>query len=87
MTISDKGELATANDGSAMAWKEVKVTDRDNDSNYSFDEALVAVHETYNTAEGYVALPLTGDDVNFIKQNGLQIWLNNITITKIELRQ
>jgi hypothetical protein len=40
-----------------------------------------------NTAEGYVALPLTGDDVNFIKQNGLQIWLNNITITKIELRQ
>ena len=40
-----------------------------------------------NTAEGYVALPLTGDDVNFIKQNGLQIWLGNITITKIELRQ
>ena len=63
---------------------EAKVNQSDNiNSSWGHwsDDALA------NTAEGYVALPLTGDDVNFIKQNGLQIWLNNITITKIELRQ
>ena len=63
---------------------EAKVNQSDNiNSSWGHwsDDALA------NTAEGYVALPLTGDDVNFIKQNGLQIWLGNITITKIELRQ
>lgn len=53
LTISDKGVIAKDNDGKAMAWREVEVTDSNNDGKYSFDEALVAAHEKYNSADGY----------------------------------
>ena len=47
MTISDEGALAKAKDGSPMAWKEVTVSDIDEDGLFSFDEALVAAHGQY----------------------------------------
>ncbi len=53
LTVSDKGELATANDGSAMAWKDVTVTDIDGDGHFTFDEALAAAHAAYNDPTGY----------------------------------
>ena len=56
LTVSDKGELAKAKDGSPMAWKEVKVNDIDGDGLFMFDEALVAAHDTYfegGASKGY----------------------------------
>lgn len=53
MTVSSAGTLAKANDGSLMASKEVKVTDLDNDGHFTYDEALVAAHKAYNSADGY----------------------------------
>ncbi|MBE6025799.1 MAG: hypothetical protein E7229_02685 [Clostridiales bacterium] len=53
LTVSDHGTIATANDGSAMAWREVTVTDIDGDGHYYFDEALVAAHKAYNSEDGY----------------------------------
>lgn len=53
LTVSDKGNIAQAKDGSAMAWKEVTVRDIDGDGTYSYDEALTAAHAAYNTADGY----------------------------------
>ena len=55
MTVSDKGEIAKAKDGTAMAAKKVTVTDRDSDGEFSFDEALIAAHKAcYSTGiNGY----------------------------------
>lgn len=55
MTISDKGAVAKTKDNDLMAWKEVTVKDLDEDGKYTFDEALKAAHEQYNSAEGYAA--------------------------------
>lgn len=55
LTVSNKGELAKANDGSVMAQKPVDVSDLDGDGNYSFDEALIAAHKAYNSEDGYAA--------------------------------
>ncbi len=55
LTVSNQGVIAQAGDGSAMAGKEVTVTDIDGDGHYTFDEALVAAHQTYNSADGYAA--------------------------------
>ncbi|MBQ7901349.1 MAG: Ig-like domain-containing protein, partial [Clostridia bacterium] len=53
-TVSNKGLLAADNDGSAMANREVTVTDIDADGKLTYHEALVAAHEAYNTQDGYV---------------------------------
>lgn len=57
-TVSNKGVLATAKDGSIMVDKSVTVKDIDEDGVLSYDEALVALHKRYyaSGAEGYVAL-------------------------------
>jgi hypothetical protein len=47
MTISYKGILGTAADGSAMVEKEVTVTDIDGNGQFTYDEALVAAHKAY----------------------------------------
>ena len=52
MTVSDEGVIAQANDGSPMAWKEVQVSDTNEDGTYTFDEALVAAHKAYNSEDG-----------------------------------
>ena len=53
VTVSFKGEIAEANDGSPMALKEVQVKDLDGNGAYSVDEALVAAHAAYNSEDGY----------------------------------
>ena len=56
MTVSNKGVIAQAKDGSAMVEKEVTVTDIDKDGYLTYDEALVAAHDTYfegGAAAGY----------------------------------
>lgn len=54
-TVSNKGVLAAAKDGSIMANKSVTVKDIDKDGVLSYDEALTAAHEKYyaSGAEGY----------------------------------
>ena len=56
-TVSNKGVLAAAKDGSIMVNKSVTVKDIDKDGVLSYDEALTAAHEKYcaSGAEGYVA--------------------------------
>lgn len=54
LTVSDKGTLAKAKDGSLMAWKEVTVKDLNEDGQFTFDEALVAAHKAYNSEDGLV---------------------------------
>lgn len=46
-TVSNKGVLATTPDGQAAIGLPVTVTDRDSDGILTYDEALVALHETY----------------------------------------
>ncbi len=53
LTVSDKGVLASASDHSAMVRKEVTVTDLNSDGILTYDEALVAAHKAYNSADGY----------------------------------
>ena len=54
-TVSNKGVLAAAKDGSIMVNKSVTVKDIDKDGVLSYDEALTAAHEKYcaSGAEGY----------------------------------
>ena len=47
MTVSDQGQIAQTKDNEPMAWKEVKVTDQNNDGKYTFEEALIATHDLY----------------------------------------
>lgn len=54
MTISDKGTIAKTNDGDAMAWKEVTVSDLDGSGDFTYDEALKAAHKAYNSEDGFV---------------------------------
>ena len=56
VTISVKGELAKAKDGSTMAQKEVIVKDLDSNGKLTVDEALTAAHNAYyngGAASGY----------------------------------
>lgn len=46
-TVSNKGVLATTADGQAAIELPVTVTDRNSDGILTYDEALVALHETY----------------------------------------
>ena len=46
-TVSNKGVLATTPDGQAAIGLPVTVTDRNSDGILTYDEALVALHETY----------------------------------------
>ena len=46
-TVSNKGVLATTPDGQAAIELPVTVTDRNSDGILTYDEALVALHETY----------------------------------------
>lgn len=55
LTVSDEGNIAEANDGTPMAAKAVTVKDLDEDGNLTVDEALIAAHEAYNSADGYTA--------------------------------
>ena len=47
MTVSDRGVLATANDGAAMFNRSVEVSDINSDGVLTYDEALTAAHAAY----------------------------------------
>ena len=66
LTVSDKGVLASASDSehSAMVRKEVTVKDLNSDGILTYDEALVAAHEAYNSADGYVTEPFSNGEVS-----------------------
>ena len=82
-TVSNKGVLAAAKDGSIMVNRSVTVKDIDADGVLSFDEALVALHKRYcNGGEAAYVLTsygtytqvtkLWGEDTNntlFFKNN------------------
>lgn len=55
MTVSSQGVLAKTADGSVMANREVTVQDVNGDGIFSYNEALKAAHEQYNSADGYRA--------------------------------
>ena len=57
LTVSNKGVLAAANDGSVMANRKVTVKDINSDGYLTFDEALVAAHAEYNSEAGYSGGP------------------------------
>lgn len=81
LTVSNQGELAKANDGAVMAWKEVTVTDLDKDGKFTFDEALVAAHEAYNSAEGYA---VSGGQVSKlwgVSATTLYFFINDVAIS------
>ena len=71
LTVSDKGVLASASDGSAVVRKEVTVTDLNSDGILTYDEALVAAHKAYNSADGY-ATAAYGNGVSVTKLWGVQ---------------
>lgn len=53
LTVSNKGVVASANDGSIMANRKIYVTDTNGDEKLTFHDALVAAHKAYNTEDGY----------------------------------
>lgn len=55
LTVSNKGVIASANDGSIMANRPVRVTDINGDGKLTFSEALASAHKTYHREEGYEA--------------------------------
>ena len=60
ITINNKGIFASAKDGTAMVERDITVTDLNEDGMLSYDEALVAAHDTYfegGTAAGYSGGP------------------------------
>lgn len=54
LTVSQKGVLASDNDGGVMLRRPVTVTDLNQDSKLSVDEALISAHKAYNQESGYV---------------------------------
>ena len=53
VTVSNKGVIEKAADGSIMANRTVLVEDLNNDEIYTVGEALAAAHKTYNKENGY----------------------------------
>ena len=71
LTVSNQGVLASAKDGSVMVHKEVTVSDINQDGYLTYDEALVAAHKAYNSADGYATEAYTdatyGDGIKVTK--------------------
>ncbi len=89
LTVSDKGVLASASDGSAVVRKEVTVTDLNSDGILTYDEALVAAHKAYNSADGYKTEAYSGSygsEISVTKLWGVQtgsslFYLNGSALT------
>lgn len=90
-TVSNKGVIASANDKSIMANREVVVTDENGDGKLTFDDAIVSAHKTFNTEDGYGASNGTGsgrlwgvetqNTLYFINYKGLT---GGVNVDKIE---
>ena len=74
LTVSNQGLLAADNDGKAMANREVTVTDRNGDGKLSYEEALVAGHETYHSADGYSAPGGYVGKLRGIESANIRVW-------------
>ena len=55
LTVSNQGMLTADNDGNVMANRKVTVKDIDQDGVLTYNEALIAAHEAYNSESGYTA--------------------------------
>ena len=53
ITVSNRGVIASDNDGTPMANREVTVKDIDSDGKLTYHEALLAAHKAYNSEDGY----------------------------------
>ena len=84
MSVSNAGTLATCADGKAMAFREVTVTDDNDDGKITFHEALIAAHNAYysgGAADGYDAgtgfvqkiWGVTNNGSYFFNQNDISI--------------
>lgn len=85
-TVSYKGVLAAAKDGSIMVNKSVTVKDIDKDGVLSYDEALTAAHEKYyaSGAEGYSVDYSSGWVTKFWgDENGNNLFFKNGAATAI----
>ena len=83
-TVSNKGVLATTSDGEAAIELPVTVTDRNSDGVLTYDEALVALHETYcpggyEIVEGFVEKLW---DVTTTPKGSYYFLKNNVALSK-----
>lgn len=83
-TVSNKGVLATTPDGQAAIELPVTVTDRNSDGVLTYDEALVALHETYcpggyEIVEGFVEKLW---DVTTTPKGSYYFLKNNVALSK-----
>ena len=83
-TVSNKGVLATTADGQAAIGLPVTVTDRNSDGILTYDEALVALHETYcpggyEIVEGFVEKLW---DVTTTPKGSYYFLKNNVALSK-----
>ncbi|MFR9192462.1 MAG: DUF4430 domain-containing protein [Anaerovoracaceae bacterium] len=81
LTVSNKGALATANDGSLMAEKEVTVKDINSDGKLTFGEALAAAHAEYNSEEGYAERYGTVSKLWGIETGNTLFFINGVGLT------
>lgn len=81
LTVSDRGILATANDGSVMANRNVTVKDINSDGYLTFDEALVAAHGVYNSESGYSGGPYVSK-LWGVETNNCLFFINDVGLTE-----
>lgn len=81
LTVSNKGALATANDGSVMAEREVTVKDINSDGKLTFGEALAAAHAEYNSEDGYVETYGTVSKLWGIETVNTLFFINDVGLT------
>lgn len=81
LTVSNKGALATANDGSVMAEREVTVKDINSDGKLTFGEALAAAHAEYNSEDGYVERYGTVSKLWGIETVNTLFFINDVGLT------
>lgn len=81
LTVSNKGALATANDGSVMASKKVTVKDINSDGKLTFGEALTAAHAEYNSEDGYVEKSGTVSKLWGVQTSNTLFFINDVGLT------
>ena len=81
LTVSNKGTLATANDGSVMASKKVTVKDINSDGKLTFGEALTAAHAEYNSEDGYVEKSGTVSKLWGVQTSNTLFFINDVGLT------
>lgn len=81
LTVSNQGVLAVDNEDLPMAKRPVTVTDVNNDGTFTYEEALVAAHKTYNSEDGYLAPSGFVSKLWSVDSQNNLFFLNNTAIT------